>query len=102
MGLYNRLSFEDQEAEAIQFRYGFCWSTEYRIGDEIDWGEYSRPSSARGRVFLRGLGERSTQQDMHYYSILIEDNVIVSVRRISKSDYDYLEQNEGCAQSLTK
>ena len=92
MGLYNILKMNS--GEEIQFRWGNCDLSTYRIGDTIKWNDIGPPSIwSDDNLNVSGIGCDNYSKKDKFYQIEIRNNVISSVTPISEELFNLLDRS---------
>jgi hypothetical protein len=99
MGLYNTLLIECENCKnntkEIQFKYGeVSWETfyhRYKIGEKIKWDKNKKEnygSPGKKKIIIEGEGYncKCGYNGEAEYNILIQDDIIKNVKRITKID----------------
>ncbi len=94
MGLYNELNIpEPTDHTSIQFKFGELWNYAYIIGGRIR--PSNDPRTSEGRFEVSGIASfKGDHTQCRYFSIVIEDGILISAREIDEDTWDILDRED--------
>lgn len=94
MGAFNTVTTESScpfcgqaKAWVVQFKYGNCWQTDYRIGNTLKWGGNDVGENVGGKVRTSGIAEKGCNNcgaEEVWAAVYLENNEIKTVQLLKQ------------------